>query len=194
MRSSNRIKAMLISFVLGGLSQPLGAGVAALWFKIAGNGDWAPSEGVYGGMFAVTADTLRPLCNCGLLHSWTDRAAKESCVFELVKKKRAIGLVKIYMRQPRQHHSMAWTDQEPGAFNKHIQRYQHAHSRSQSWNFPRFQRRTSVLESTATCVYRSEPSPCAGRPFTGTYADTKRSSTVSACCVRKRTTSALAPI
>nr|POF05936.1 zinc-regulated transporter 3 [Quercus suber] len=55
---NNRIKAMLISFVLGGLSQPLGAGVAALWFKIAGNGDWAPSEGVYGGMFAVTAGIM----------------------------------------------------------------------------------------------------------------------------------------
>lgn len=55
---NNRIKAMAISFVLGGLSQPLGAGVAALWFKIAGQGDWAPSEGVYGGMFAVTAGIM----------------------------------------------------------------------------------------------------------------------------------------
>nr|POE59315.1 zinc-regulated transporter 3 [Quercus suber] len=55
---NNRLKAMLISFVLGGFSQPLGAGVAALWFKIAGNGDWAPSESVYGGMFAVTAGIM----------------------------------------------------------------------------------------------------------------------------------------
>ncbi|QIX00225.1 hypothetical protein AMS68_005742 [Peltaster fructicola] len=55
---NSRLKAMLWSFVLGGLSQPLGAGVAALWFKIAGSGKWAPNEGVYGGMFAVTAGIM----------------------------------------------------------------------------------------------------------------------------------------
>ena len=55
---NNRLKAMVISFVLGGLSQPIGAGVAAIWFKLAGQGDWAPSEGVYGGMFAVTAGIM----------------------------------------------------------------------------------------------------------------------------------------
>ncbi|KAK4502861.1 hypothetical protein PRZ48_006287 [Zasmidium cellare] len=55
---NNRLKAMLISFVLGGLSQPLGAGVAALWFKLAGKSGWEPSEAVYGGMFAVTAGIM----------------------------------------------------------------------------------------------------------------------------------------
>ncbi|GAB1739266.1 hypothetical protein NU219Hw_g4012t1 [Hortaea werneckii] len=55
---NNRFRAMLVSFVLGGLSQPIGAGVAALWFKIAGQGNWSPSEGVYGGMFAVTAGIM----------------------------------------------------------------------------------------------------------------------------------------
>ncbi|KAK3626845.1 Zinc transporter [Elasticomyces elasticus] len=55
---NNRWKAMLISFVLGGLSQPVGAAVAAVWFKLAGNGSWAPSEGVYGAMFAVTAGIM----------------------------------------------------------------------------------------------------------------------------------------
>ena len=55
---NSRIKAMLISFVLGGLSQPIGAAVAAIWFKLAGQGNWAPSEGVYGGMFAVTAGIM----------------------------------------------------------------------------------------------------------------------------------------
>jgi ZIP family zinc transporter len=55
---NSRTKAMATSFVLGGLSQPIGAGVAALWFHIAGNGDWAPSEGVYGGMFAATAGIM----------------------------------------------------------------------------------------------------------------------------------------
>jgi ZIP family zinc transporter len=54
----NRFKAMLISFALGGLSQPLGAGIAALWFRLAGSSNWAPEEGVYGGMFAVTAGIM----------------------------------------------------------------------------------------------------------------------------------------
>jgi zinc transporter, ZIP family len=55
---NSRVKAMLISFVLGGLSQPVGAGVAALWLSIAGRSNWAPSEVVYGGMFAVTAGIM----------------------------------------------------------------------------------------------------------------------------------------
>lgn len=49
-----RWRAMLWSSLLGGVSQPLGAGVAALWLKLAGRTDMAPGEGVYGGMFAVT--------------------------------------------------------------------------------------------------------------------------------------------
>lgn len=55
---NNRIKAMLISFVLGGLSQPLGAGVAAVWFAAAGKGKYEPDESVYGAMFAVTAGIM----------------------------------------------------------------------------------------------------------------------------------------
>lgn len=55
---NSRLRAMLISFVLGGLSQPIGAAVAAIWFKLAGNGSWAPSEGMYGAMFAVTAGIM----------------------------------------------------------------------------------------------------------------------------------------
>lgn len=55
---NSRTKAMATSFVLGGLSQPIGAAVAALWFHVAGSGDWAPSEGVYGGMFAATAGIM----------------------------------------------------------------------------------------------------------------------------------------
>ena len=54
----SRWKAIFWSSLLGGISQPLGAGVAALWFKLAGRGDMAPGEGVYGGMFAVTAGIM----------------------------------------------------------------------------------------------------------------------------------------
>lgn len=55
---------MLWSTLLGGISQPLGAGVAALWFKVAGRnkgageGNGEPGEMVYGCMFAVTAGIM----------------------------------------------------------------------------------------------------------------------------------------
>lgn len=52
----SRWKAMFWSSLLGGFSQPLGAGVAALWFKLAGKGNMAPGEGVYGAMFAITGE------------------------------------------------------------------------------------------------------------------------------------------
>ena len=55
----SRLKAILWSSFLGGVSQPIGAGVAALWFKVANNSRLgAPSEGVYGGMFAVTSGVM----------------------------------------------------------------------------------------------------------------------------------------
>ena len=54
----SRWKAMIWSSLLGGISQPLGAGVAALWFKVAGHTDMAPGERIYGGMFAVTAGIM----------------------------------------------------------------------------------------------------------------------------------------
>ena len=54
----SRWKSMFWSSLLGGLSQPLGAGVAALWFKLAGRGDMAPGDIVYGCMFAITAGVM----------------------------------------------------------------------------------------------------------------------------------------
>jgi ZIP family zinc transporter len=56
---NSRGKAMLWSALLGGASQPLGAGVAALWFKLSGGSHGSePGEGVYGGMFAVVAGIM----------------------------------------------------------------------------------------------------------------------------------------
>lgn len=55
---NSRLKAMFWSSLLGGFSQPMGAGVAALWFRLAGSGDKAPGEGVYGGLFAVTSGIM----------------------------------------------------------------------------------------------------------------------------------------
>ena len=54
----SRWKAMFWSSLLGGASQPLGAGIAALWFKAAGRGDNAPGARVYGCMFAITAGIM----------------------------------------------------------------------------------------------------------------------------------------
>ena len=55
---NNRIKAMFWSSLLGGVSQPLGAGIAALWFKIAGTGEMKPGDTVYGCMFSITAGIM----------------------------------------------------------------------------------------------------------------------------------------
>ena len=54
----SRWKAMFWSSLLGGISQPLGAGAAALWFKLAGKGDMRPGETVYGCMFGITAGIM----------------------------------------------------------------------------------------------------------------------------------------
>jgi len=55
---NSRWKAIFWSSLLGGASQPLGAGIAALWFKAAGSGANAPGETVYGCMFAITAGIM----------------------------------------------------------------------------------------------------------------------------------------
>lgn len=61
--SGSRVKALFLSLLLGGLSQPIGAGVAAAWLKIAekdrgAGAEKGLSDGVYGGMFAVTAGIM----------------------------------------------------------------------------------------------------------------------------------------
>ena len=74
----SRLKAIAWSSFLGGFSQPIGAGVAALWFKLANEGYLGePSEGVYGGMFAVTSGVMTSVAlslfseSLGLSHNKT---------------------------------------------------------------------------------------------------------------------------
>ncbi|KAJ5751983.1 hypothetical protein N7520_008900 [Penicillium odoratum] len=57
----SRWKAMFWSSLLGGISQPAGAGIAALWIWTSGHtgkDTMGPSWGVYGGMFAATAGVM----------------------------------------------------------------------------------------------------------------------------------------
>ncbi|KAG6999354.1 hypothetical protein G7Y79_00035g070260 [Physcia stellaris] len=74
---SSRWKAMFWSSILGGASQPLGAGIAALWFKAAGRGTHAPGQTVYGCMFAITAGIMASVAlqlfseSLGLAHNRT---------------------------------------------------------------------------------------------------------------------------
>lgn len=58
---NSRWKAMFWSSLLGGISQPAGAGIAALWIWSSGhsgNDSTGPSWGIYGGMFAMTAGVM----------------------------------------------------------------------------------------------------------------------------------------
>lgn len=74
---SSRWKAMFWSSILGGASQPLGAGIAALWFKAAAGGTHAPGQTVYGCMFAITAGIMASVAlqlfseSLGLTHNRT---------------------------------------------------------------------------------------------------------------------------
>jgi ZIP family zinc transporter len=54
----SRLKALIWASLLGGLSQPLGAAIAAGWFKAAGHKDHEPDTKVYGMMFAATAGVM----------------------------------------------------------------------------------------------------------------------------------------
>ncbi|KAK0630663.1 Zinc/iron permease [Bombardia bombarda] len=59
MALGSRFKAMLWSSLLGGLSQPAGAGVAVLWFKIAKRSNFfVIDETAYAVLFAVTAGIM----------------------------------------------------------------------------------------------------------------------------------------
>lgn len=76
----SRPKAMLWSALLGGISQPLGAGIAALWFHIAGSTDMAPGEAVYGGMFAVVAGIMANVGVQLMGEAWELGHNRELCI------------------------------------------------------------------------------------------------------------------
>jgi zinc transporter, ZIP family len=71
---NSRLKAILWASLLGGASQPLGAGIAEVWFRVARSRDMVPSEGVYGIMFAITSGIMTNVAlqlfseSLGLIH------------------------------------------------------------------------------------------------------------------------------
>ena len=58
MALGSRVKAILWSSLLGGLSQPLGAAVAVVWFKLARRSHVAIDSTAYACLFAVTAGIM----------------------------------------------------------------------------------------------------------------------------------------
>ncbi|GAB0138972.1 hypothetical protein EsDP_00007191 [Epichloe bromicola] len=58
MALGSRWRAITWSAVLGGLSQPIGAGMAAIWFKLAQRSNISPNAVVYACLFAVTSGIM----------------------------------------------------------------------------------------------------------------------------------------
>ncbi|KAI8634718.1 Zinc/iron permease [Xylariaceae sp. FL1651] len=58
MALNSRLKAIVWSFFLGGLSQPLGAAIAFTWFKLAKQTHMTPSAAAYGCLFAITSGIM----------------------------------------------------------------------------------------------------------------------------------------
>jgi ZIP family zinc transporter len=58
MALNSRLKAIMWSFLLGGLSQPLGAGIAYAWFQLANRTHMTPSAVAYGCLFAMTSGIM----------------------------------------------------------------------------------------------------------------------------------------
>ncbi|KAJ8119694.1 hypothetical protein ONZ43_g3413 [Nemania bipapillata] len=58
MALNSRIKAILWAFLLGGLSQPIGAAIAFGWFQLADHTHITPDAMAYGCLFAITSGIM----------------------------------------------------------------------------------------------------------------------------------------
>jgi ZIP family zinc transporter len=76
----SRTQALLWSFLLGSVSQPLGAAIAASWFEIVGRDGGVPGEGVYGCMFAVTAGIMTSVALTLLLEAISLNHNRNLCI------------------------------------------------------------------------------------------------------------------
>ena len=72
--------AMFWASLFGGISQPLGAGIAAVWFKLAGDGGHRPGSAVYGCLFAVTAGIMASVALSLFAESLTLNHNRNLCI------------------------------------------------------------------------------------------------------------------
>lgn len=78
---NSRWKAMGYSLILGGLSQPLGAGLAAVWFAIAGTTDHTPGHVVYGCLFGAVSGIMAAVAIMLLLEGVAINHSQPWCGF-----------------------------------------------------------------------------------------------------------------
>ncbi|RKK99870.1 hypothetical protein BFJ68_g13050 [Fusarium oxysporum] len=81
MALGSRWRAMAWSAFLGGLSQPIGAGVAALWFKLADKTNMQPNAVAYGCLFAVTSGIMVSVALQLFVESLSLNHSRNLCIF-----------------------------------------------------------------------------------------------------------------
>ncbi|KAF5018508.1 hypothetical protein F66182_9513 [Fusarium sp. NRRL 66182] len=81
MALGSRWKAMAWSAFLGGLSQPIGAGIAALWFKLADRTNMQPSSVAYACLFATTSGIMVSVALQLFVESLSLNHSRNLCIF-----------------------------------------------------------------------------------------------------------------
>ncbi|POR35642.1 Zinc-regulated transporter 3 [Tolypocladium paradoxum] len=81
MALGSRWHAMTWSALLGGLSQPLGAGIAALWFKLAKRTHLTPNSVAYACLFAVTSGIMVSVALQLFVESLSLNHNRNLCIF-----------------------------------------------------------------------------------------------------------------
>jgi len=81
MALGSRWRAMVWSALLGGLSQPFGAGVAALWFKLAKRNNMSPNSVAYACLFAVTSGIMVSVALQLFVESLSLNHNRNLCIF-----------------------------------------------------------------------------------------------------------------
>ncbi|KAG5757176.1 hypothetical protein H9Q72_005828 [Fusarium xylarioides] len=81
MALGSRWRAMAWSAFLGGLSQPIGAGIAALWFKLADKTNMQPNAVAYGCLFAITSGIMVSVALQLFVESLSLNHSRNLCIF-----------------------------------------------------------------------------------------------------------------
>ncbi|KAI6783909.1 Zinc-regulated transporter 3 [Emericellopsis cladophorae] len=81
MALGSRWKAMLWSAMLGGLSQPMGAAIAVLWFKAASHTNIQPNAVAYACLFAITAGIMVSVALQLFVESLSLNHNRNLCIF-----------------------------------------------------------------------------------------------------------------